>query len=790
MFALLKNLFSALNSAQKPYQVALALSLGLLSGFLPLFTPLNFILLFFVFTLNIPIGLYFASLAAFGFVGYFLDPLFIALGEFILTLDALNGFFTALYNNPFALWTSFNYTGVMGSFVAGSITAFVAFFVFKAFVPKIRAVLERLAAKSKLLAWLNPYSDKKLKKIPGAIRWWGALGFIGIFGGVAALLLLVLDPALKLALEKGVGFVTRTDVKIKDLETKLAELSLEIKGINVYKNDEKTLKIDRIFFAADPKHAAAKKLDVTRLGFANLDLNPAQDPARKKPIGGKDLSAGAAQGGGGAQTAQSAQAPKSAQDLSKKEKSGFAMPSANFPSVDEILAKEGVTSLKELAAIKENSQKIKEKWQEISARDLNSRKIDEFKARFDELKKLKVKDAATLSSALKQASALKDDLNAYKEHIESISKEFKGDEKTLRGYIATAQSLPQAEFAKLVKKYSSLTGGGLNFVSTYISPALSGYLAQGLKYYEKLKPYLKSNAKDEKKDELKRKKGRWVKFKNKSAYPGFYIRKITGNVLAQGVSYDFIAQDITNEQKILNKPATAKLTTQAKVFKNFVVTGLYDTRGKESLIESRARLEDFPRKELLTSNDFAVKKSVLDALGYLRIADLTNLSGDFKVDFKDTKMAIDGMDNKTGEILNSVLDKIKIFSLSGKLGGKIYAPSLDVVSDLDRKIGAAVSSVFDEERAKFEAELKTKLETMLRAELKKANLSDEEMQKIGGALKSKEDFYAALNNELEQRFSKKALEEQLKKETDKLIKKESKKLEDKAKKELKNLLKF
>jgi len=57
MFSLIKIL-KALNSSQASYQLSLALVFGMISGFLPFFSILNLFIIFIVFTLNIPLGVF------------------------------------------------------------------------------------------------------------------------------------------------------------------------------------------------------------------------------------------------------------------------------------------------------------------------------------------------------------------------------------------------------------------------------------------------------------------------------------------------------------------------------------------------------------------------------------------------------------------------------------------------------------------------------------------------------------------------------------------------------------
>jgi uncharacterized protein (TIGR03546 family) len=70
---------------------------------------------------SVRVNLATAALAAFvvSLVAPLCDPLTHRLGERLLTLESLQGFWTWLYNQPFAPWTAFNNTVVIGSLAAG-----------------------------------------------------------------------------------------------------------------------------------------------------------------------------------------------------------------------------------------------------------------------------------------------------------------------------------------------------------------------------------------------------------------------------------------------------------------------------------------------------------------------------------------------------------------------------------------------------------------------------------------------------------------------------------------------
>ena len=123
----LLKLFKALNSAQSPWQVTLAITLGMIAGLTPISGLQNAVILLLAFLLNIHLGLFFVSAALFAGIGYLFDPWFEQLGYAILSSEGLQGLWTGFYNNGFVRLTHFNNTLVMGATVVSLLMAVANF---------------------------------------------------------------------------------------------------------------------------------------------------------------------------------------------------------------------------------------------------------------------------------------------------------------------------------------------------------------------------------------------------------------------------------------------------------------------------------------------------------------------------------------------------------------------------------------------------------------------------------------------------------------------------------------
>lgn len=156
-------LFKLLNSDKGENQLAAGIACGLVLGFAPalsLQTILIFILIFFF---RIQMAAAFASAFMFALIAYIFDPLFDVIGQKILEISFLSGFYTTLYNMPIIPFTKFYNSVVMGAGVV-SILLFPFVFIFsKKLIIKYRHTVVKRFEQTKF--W-------KAVKLTGFYKWY------------------------------------------------------------------------------------------------------------------------------------------------------------------------------------------------------------------------------------------------------------------------------------------------------------------------------------------------------------------------------------------------------------------------------------------------------------------------------------------------------------------------------------------------------------------------------------------------------------------------------------------
>ncbi|MEE8397674.1 MAG: TIGR03546 family protein [Desulfobacterales bacterium] len=117
MIRLIAKLLHVLNSESDPGQISLAFCFGLIVGLTPLMSLHNILILLAAFLMRVNLSAFILSFVVFSGVAHIIDPLFHQLGISVLSLQALEAFWTALYNMPAMRIENFSNTITMGSLV-------------------------------------------------------------------------------------------------------------------------------------------------------------------------------------------------------------------------------------------------------------------------------------------------------------------------------------------------------------------------------------------------------------------------------------------------------------------------------------------------------------------------------------------------------------------------------------------------------------------------------------------------------------------------------------------------
>ena len=153
---LIRKLIKTLNSDGSPGQVALGIALGAAWGLTPLFNLHNLLLLAAVMLFNVSFPAAMLGWMLFAPAGFVLDPLFDAIGRFLLVnSEGLRPFWTAWTNAPVLPWARFNNTVVLGSFVGWLLLVVPTYLAARLGVERYRDTVYRRIIGSRAYRWFR-----------------------------------------------------------------------------------------------------------------------------------------------------------------------------------------------------------------------------------------------------------------------------------------------------------------------------------------------------------------------------------------------------------------------------------------------------------------------------------------------------------------------------------------------------------------------------------------------------------------------------------------------------------
>ena len=655
-----------LNSATSSKSIVFAVILGLIAGFLPNINFFTFLIFILVLIFRIPIGLFIASYLFFNFVGFLLDPILHKTGYFLLTISFLKPFWTFFYNLPLFRWSGFNNTIVMGGLFLGIVFGLILYFFLNKSIQFYRKIVFEKLKTIKYLSWLVPNEKKGIIRLSG-------IGFIlGIILIFVLFFTFLLDPIIKFSLEVSLSKIFHKKVAIQKVDASLKNLSVDI--INMQIGDVLFKKV-------------YTKLDFDKIVWRKYKIDDLKIYAQtNKNI--YDLI------------------KKSSQNNSKNNFEKMMKINIKLPNPKDFLAKQNLKSIKAFEKLKKDYEKVKN--------DLKSLNIQKYKNEFNSLKselttlnKIKIKNPSDLQKLIAKINDIKKKSEKIEKEVKNNKKILIDDKKIIENDIKNLKIALKEDKQNIASKYEMIKNKEyLKFSETILKPQIANFLQKAQKFYELIKPYLKSNKNKE--VEYVRSKGIYIKFKDKIHYPDFVLVKSDTKLKTSIAKWNIKALNISDNQTLLNKKGIIDIKGKSKFFDvgmNISYLKRVDFKGYGNNIKIKKMNLNFANMDALMNvkikgylNGDNINSKILAYFNKVKFYDLNkefskvvkNL--DFIKRFK-TIIIIKGKFKNLKIKINSDLDKIISKMLKSKINSLINKQTLKAQNLLDKKINSNMRGI-------------------------------------------------------------------------------------------------
>ena len=155
MLKFIVKLLKALINNSHPGEIAHAVCLGMLLGFLPKNNVFWYIITVFILFMRINKGALVLCTIGFTFLAPLLDPIFDRVGYWFLTIPALESTFAFLLDIPFVGFTKFNNSIVSGSLICGLVFYIPLYIIARLFVWLMRNKIVPVLRKTKFVVFVS-----------------------------------------------------------------------------------------------------------------------------------------------------------------------------------------------------------------------------------------------------------------------------------------------------------------------------------------------------------------------------------------------------------------------------------------------------------------------------------------------------------------------------------------------------------------------------------------------------------------------------------------------------------
>ncbi len=420
-----------------------------------------------------------------------------------------------------------------------------------------------------------------------------------------------------------------------------------------------------------------------------------------------------------------------------KPESSAGLPTIQLPDASAMLAEEQAIIQAEVADIEQGFKALDDKWQNKSQTLPKQQRLDEFKARWEQLKN---KNAFERIAGAKQ---LRDDIKAELKQFSGLNRELAEDINTATSLSARAAKLPAAQSQRILSKYG-VDQGAEGMLRMLLGDDASQFVQRGLTLYKQTVGELAASDAPAKSQP-----------ESGGELPvSILIREVLIDgfqmVGEQKLAYSGTINDITDS---LSEPIAMKLQGGVEQQAQLLIDGLFKQQGDavkadlsmtlKQLLLSGISLSQSPQLPLQLQQglaDVAAKFSV----------DGSDLSGSVNGLVSQAKLLLSsaGQQNATAQRLAKALEGVSQLAMDMKVGGSVDNPIIKLKSNLDRILGDVLGEEVKGRLKEIEGELKTDIQSKYGSELSQLQEKRELLASYQSLLGDREAALNALMQEL------------------------------------------
>ena len=384
----------------------------------------------------------------------------------------------------------------------------------------------------------------------------------------------------------------------------------------------------------------------------------------------------------------------------KPEQEGSGMPSITLPDASAIMNEEQAIIQAEVSDIENGFKALENKWQEKSKTLPKEETFNEFKQRWEALKK------KNTFERLAGAKQLRDDIKDELKQFKGLKQELSADIDTAKALTQRATKLPSAQSQRIMSKYG-IDQGAEGMLRFLVGDEATAMVQRGLTLYRETVGDLASEepAQPETSSELP---------------VNILIREILIDgyqmVGEQKLAYSGEIRDVTDKQDYWNKPITMLLKGGVNNASQLQVDGIFDQRNDALKSAFNLALKQLALSGISLSQSpqlpLQLEKGLADITANFAV-DGSDLSGSVKGLVNQAKLLVANAssDNTTAQRLAKALESVSKLVMNLNVGGSVSDPIVKLKSNLDSIIGDVLGEELKGQLKEVEADVKAKIQS-------------------------------------------------------------------------------
>ncbi|MBW2436060.1 MAG: TIGR03545 family protein [Deltaproteobacteria bacterium] len=592
------------------------------------------------------------------------------------------------------------------------------------------------------------------------IRPAGAIVFLALISAIGLFWWLLADWLLKVSIESGGTKIVGARVELASADLTFSPLGFHLENLQITNPEQpmqNLVQLGQITGSLELMPLLMGQVIIEEMSATGVRVN-----TERKTSGAVEKPAAET-------TTEQADAEKSALDLSAaKEK---------LPSVDEILAKESLSTLEKTRAFEERIESERADFEKNLAALPDEAKLKQHEKRIKELTESNIKSVEELNQRKQDLDKLKNDIRADRDALLKVRDQLKNAKGDLNQQYDALKKAPAEDWNRLKARYGLNAAGAGNITGLLFGDNAQLWLNRLLAWAEQAQRLLPSGGGEDAPQPVQppRGTGRFINFAATNPLPDFLVRKAKlGLELAAG-NIDLEVNDATHQPDVLGRPMRLHAAgNQLQNAQDIKIDGVIDHvkpgATKDTITWS---LNGFKMADVAISKSSSLPLTLTSALANLK-GDIEikgqALAANVNAKFSNANWSSTATEGWTSRVVKS-LTSIHQFKLEGELQGNLRSPSLSLRSDLDEQLKQAVAG----QLKSAQNELETKF---------KARLNDE-IASMAGPYKDQLAFLTDKESSLDQRVNN--LDEMLKAELKSAVDTKKQEAEDKLKDKLKGL---